>query len=211
MIEAGRVGRVVAVAFKLQVQGGRHRGGADVGQVVAHVDVIAAAVQGKGLGDLHAARFAFEGHHEVVAGQLAIRGHNAERRLVRGEALAVGGADHAGLHHVVQAGGTVEQDRGLVGLAGGRVLQQFGAHQLGAHGVESQAQHIGRDDDFFRARRSSGRGGAGHRGRSGRCRHGRVGHRGRRVVRGGLRFARGGGRRGAEQRRLAVMDLPVVP
>ncbi|KAG1529628.1 hypothetical protein G6F50_017872 [Rhizopus delemar] len=46
VIEAGRVGRVVAVALKLQIQRGRHGGGTDVGQVVAHVDVVAALVQG---------------------------------------------------------------------------------------------------------------------------------------------------------------------
>ncbi|MNI64421.1 hypothetical protein D3C73_1198630 [compost metagenome] len=104
VIEAGRVGGVVAVAFKLQVQRGRYGGGADVGQVVAHVDVVAALVQGERLCDLHAARFAFKGHDQVVASELAFGGRDAERRLVRGEALAVGRADHAGLHDVGQAG-----------------------------------------------------------------------------------------------------------
>ncbi|MCY1520547.1 hypothetical protein D9M68_553280 [compost metagenome] len=212
MIEAGRVGGVVAVALELQVQRGRHGGGADVGQVVAHIDIVATAMQRERLGDLHAARFAFECDDQVVAGQLALGGDEAERRLVRGEALAVGRANDTGLHDVVQAGGAVQQHRGLVRLAGGRVLQKLGAHELGAHRVERQAQNVGRDDDLFRAR-GSGRGGAGNGGRrSSCCRSGRAGHRGRRVVRGSLRFARAGRGRGApEQRRLAVMDLPVVP
>src|SRR5690606_29497005 len=132
-----------------------------------------------------------------------------------GEVLAIGRTHQAGLHDVRQFGRAVEQDGGLVGLTGGGVFQQFRPYQLGARGVEGQAQYIGADHHLFGlgGRRRGGRpwhcAGRGGRGRR-RWHRGR----GRLAVGAGLlrgRFGAGPGGGRAEQRRLAVLDLPVVP
>lgn len=75
VIEAGGAGRVGAVALELQIQGRIERRAAGIGHGVAHVHVVAAAMQRVCLGDLQAAGFRLEHHIQRVAGQRALAGH----------------------------------------------------------------------------------------------------------------------------------------
>ncbi|KAK83911.1 hypothetical protein L573_3077 [Bordetella holmesii H620] len=213
VIETRGAGGVVAVALELHVDRGALRRVADVGHVVAHVDVVAAAIQRVGLAYAQAAGLRFEADHQLVAGEFAIGRGDGKGRQVRGEALPR--ANQPGLCCIRQIGGTIQQHHGLIVVGAGGILEQFGSHQLGARRAEGQAKDVGRDDHFLGLSRHDGHA-AGHRARSGRRRW-RTGHRGRGGVidhrgRGiGGRLLFGAGRGGAKKRRLTVMDLPVVP
>src|SRR5690606_3627882 len=175
-VEGRLVGRVVAVAGQLQLQGGRDGGVATVVDVVPHVDVVAALVQGVGLYHLDAAALGFENDLQRISGKGGIGGNQPERRQMRGVALAGGGSNDTGLRHVDGLGGVVQQDHGLVFGARGGVLDQFRLDELCTLGVEGQVVDICLDLDFFRraggrlraAARNRGIGGGSRSGGGGR-------------------------------------------
>ena len=213
--------RLVAVMRQLQIQLRRDGRCAHVGDVVAHVDDVVAALEGKRLGQLDAAFDRF--HHQL---NLLAIGQGTYARL-HGETARMGRewtADQARLRQVSVVRAFVEQHFVLLAfvrlapfeqaeaaaeparIARALELQQFQTLDLAAQGVDVDLDDVGGDGNHFALER----GGIDSLTRQGRhaCRSRgsqgiRLG-RGRRRL-GGLFRVRG------EHRRLAVRDHPFVP
>ena len=213
--------RRAAVAHQLQVQVGGDGRARVVDHLVRDVDGVAAAMEGVGLDQLHAADLGrLEAHRQLVlaVGQRALgagQAHHAVlQRVAAGQAgeaglggveLAVAGVEHLhvgpGRDHVVQAHQRLDPAPDLAVVVGLLVLAQVEVDQVAALGVERGLDDVGLDGDVLHRQRDRGRGrGRGHQ---------------RRVVDGG-RGRRGGqrhrlgGRARRQQRGLAVIDAPLV-
>jgi hypothetical protein len=81
-VEIGVAFRLAAVVLQLQVQRRRHRRGAEVGHVMAHVDHVVAALEGEGLGQRTPPCSASAPAALVAAVQRARTGARHERRVV---------------------------------------------------------------------------------------------------------------------------------
>ena len=202
---------------QLQVQLWRDRGRAHVGHVVAHVDDVVAALEGKRLGQLDAAFDRF--HHQL---HLLAVAQGAHARL-HGETARVGRertAHQARLRQIGVVRAFVEQHFVLLAfvrlapfeqaeaaakparIARALEFQQFQTLDLAAQGVDVDLDDVGRDGNHFALERGGIGHFARHGGRAG-GRQGRLGRGDRRL--GGLFRVRG------EHRRLAVRDHPFVP